>query len=71
MMRLKKLVHFFTPKTRHKQHNLLGLCYKFFINFVQLAFNLSNGVTDTLKSSTILIYFSQVKGVYTQKGHVD
>ncbi len=35
--------------------------------FVQLAFNLSNGVTDTLESSSILIYFIQVKGIYTLK----
>jgi hypothetical protein len=34
---------------------------------VQLGFNLSNGVTDTLESSTILIYLIQVKGIYTQK----
>ncbi len=36
--------------------------------FVQLAFNMSNRVTDTLESSTILIYLVQVKGIYTQKG---
>jgi hypothetical protein len=68
MMKLKKLVHFVTPKTRHKQHKLLGLQYKFFINFVQLAFNLSNGETGTLESSTLLIYFTQVKGnLYTKR----
>ncbi len=71
MMKLKKLVHFVTHKTRHKQHKLLGLCYNFFINLIQLSFNLSNGETGTLKSNTILIYFTQVKGIYTQKGHVD
>ncbi len=31
---------------------------------MQLGFNLSNGVTDTLESSTILIYFVQVKGTW-------
>jgi hypothetical protein len=32
---------------------------------VLLGFYLSNGVTDTLESSSILIYFIQVKGTYT------
>ncbi len=36
-------------------------------SFVQLAFNQSNGVTDTLESSMILIYLIQGKGIYTQK----
>jgi hypothetical protein len=36
-----------------------------------LAFNLSNGVTYTLEFSSVLIYFIQVKGIYTQEGHVD
>jgi hypothetical protein len=31
-----------------------------------LGFNLSNGVTDTLESNSILIYLIQVKGIYTQ-----
>jgi len=35
--------------------------------FVQLGFNLSNGVTDTLESSSILIFSIQVKSIYTQK----
>jgi hypothetical protein len=35
--------------------------------FMLLAFNLSNGVTDTLESSTILIYLIKVKGIYTQR----
>jgi hypothetical protein len=35
---------------------------------VQLAFNSSNRVADTLESSTILIYLIQAKGLYTQKG---
>ncbi len=35
---------------------------------VQLAFNLSNGVTDTLESSSILIYLEIHMGLYTQKG---
>ncbi len=34
--------------------------------FVQLDFNLSNGVTDTLESSTILIYFETREGLFTQ-----
>jgi hypothetical protein len=37
------------------------------IRAVPLDFNLSTGVTDTLESSSILIYLIQVKGVYTQK----
>jgi hypothetical protein len=36
---------------------------------VRLTFNLSNRVTDTLESSTILIYLIQVKGIYTQRSH--
>ncbi len=40
-------------------------------SFVQLAFNLSNGVADTLESSMILIYLIQGKGIYTQKEHID
>jgi hypothetical protein len=34
--------------------------------FVQLAFNLSSGVTDTLESSTILIYSKSHVSLYTQ-----
>jgi hypothetical protein len=34
--------------------------------FVQLAFNHSDGVTDTLEFSTILIYFETCVGLYTQ-----
>jgi hypothetical protein len=37
------------------------------ILFVQLGLNFGNGVTDTLESSSILIYLIQVKGIYTQK----
>jgi len=37
------------------------------ILFVQLGFNFSNGVTDTLESSSMLIYLIQVKGICTQK----
>jgi hypothetical protein len=33
---------------------------------MQLAFNLSNGVTDTLESSTILIYSRKHMSLYTQ-----
>jgi hypothetical protein len=35
--------------------------------FVQLGFNLSNGVTDTLESSSILIYPKLHTGLFTQK----
>ncbi len=35
--------------------------------FVQLAFNLSNGVTNTLESSSILIYLETHMDLYTQK----
>ncbi len=35
--------------------------------FVQLGFNLSNGVTDTLESSTILLYLETRKSIYTQQ----
>jgi hypothetical protein len=38
---------------------------------MQLGFKLSNRVTDTLESSSILIYLIQVKGIYTQKGCID
>jgi hypothetical protein len=44
-----------------KQYNQVGSY------FVQLGFNLSNGVTDKLESSSILIYLFQVKGTYIQK----
>ncbi len=36
-------------------------------SFVQLAFNLRNGTTDTRESSTILIYLIQVKGIYKNR----
>jgi hypothetical protein len=35
-------------------------------DFVQLGFNLSNGVTDTLESSTILIYSEEHMSLNTQ-----
>ncbi len=41
---------------------------------MQLAFNLSNGVTDTLKSRKILIYLETQMGLDTQKvarGRID
>jgi hypothetical protein len=34
--------------------------------FMQLAFNLSNGVTDILESSTILTYSKSHMSLYTQ-----
>jgi hypothetical protein len=36
-------------------------------DFVQLAFNLSNGVADTLESSSILIYLETHMCLYVQK----
>jgi hypothetical protein len=38
---------------------------------MQLGFNLSDGVTDTFESSSLLIYLIQVKGIYTQEGRID
>ncbi len=38
---------------------------------MQLGFNLSNRATDTLESSSILIYLIHEKGIYTQKGCAD
>ncbi len=35
--------------------------------FMQLGFNLSNGVTNTLESSSILIYLEICKSIYTQQ----
>ncbi len=35
--------------------------------FVQLGLNFSNGVTDTLESSSILIYFVHVKDISTRQ----
>ncbi len=40
-------------------------------NFVQLGVSLSNGVTDTLESSSILIYFICVEVIYTQQDMFD
>ena len=57
-----------TPGTVFKKHYfLLGNepneleCF-----FVQLGFNLSDKVTDTLESSSKLIYLVQMKSIYTQ-----
>ncbi len=36
--------------------------------FVQLGFDLSYGVPDTLESSSILIYLETHMGLYTQNG---
>jgi hypothetical protein len=38
-----------------------------FIFSMKLAFNLSNGLTDTLESNSILIYFEAHMDLYTQK----
>jgi hypothetical protein len=34
---------------------------------VKLDFNLSNGVTDTLESSSMLVYFETLRSIYTHK----
>ncbi len=34
---------------------------------MKFGFNLSSGVTDTLESSSILIYLKKRKSIYTQK----
>jgi hypothetical protein len=39
--------------------------------FVNLGFNLSNEVTGTLESSTILIYRFQEKGIYARKASLN
>jgi len=49
-------------------HIYIHIYIHFYVHiFVQLGFNLSNGVTDTLESSSILIYLVQVKGIYMQQ----
>ncbi len=40
-------------------------------NFVQIVLSLTNGVTDTLESSSILIYFICVEGIHTQQDMFD
>ncbi len=42
-------------------------CSGLYNYFVQLGFNLSNGVTDTLESGSILIYLETRKSIYTQR----
>ncbi len=44
--------------------SILNIC----LIFVQLVFNMSNGVTDTLETSSILIYLIRLVGIYGQKG---
>ncbi len=39
--------------------------------FMQLAFNLSIGVTDTLESTSILIYLEKHESIYTQEETFD
>ncbi len=41
--------------------------FYFLYDFMQLGFNLSNRVTDTLESSSILIYFEMRKSIYTKQ----
>jgi hypothetical protein len=41
------------------------------ILFRAIGFYLSNGVTDTIESSSVLIYLIQVKGISIQKGCID
>jgi hypothetical protein len=57
----------------HKHHkNIVNtIIYWNAYIFMQLSFNLSNGVTGTLESSSILIYLIQVKHIYMQKGRID
>jgi hypothetical protein len=40
----------------------------FYLNFVQLGFNLSNGVTETLEFSSIMMDLETHKSFYTQQG---
>ena len=47
-------------------HIKLACCFISNKKIVQFAFNLSNRVTDTLESSTILIYSEEHMGLYTQ-----
>ena len=54
-------------KTSFDVHTNISLRILFQVEiFVQLAFNLSNRVTDTLESSTILIYSKSQLGLNTQ-----
>jgi len=53
------------------QHLFCGALYKqskWKKRAVPLGLNLSNGVTDTLESSSILIYFKTRKSIYTPQG---
>jgi hypothetical protein len=43
------------------------LCIMRYVGFVQLGYNFSNEVTDTLEYSSILIYFNKHMSLYTQK----
>ncbi len=42
---------------------VLNIC----LSFVQLGFNLSNEVTDTLETSSVLIYLIRLAGIYSWK----
>jgi hypothetical protein len=46
---------------------ICGLKTKTKNHFMQLGFNSSNGVTDTLESSSILLYSKLHIGLYTQR----
>ncbi len=46
-------------------------CLHFLKRAVPLGFNLSNGVTDTLESSSMLIYSELHMGLYTQRMPLD
>jgi len=51
---------------------MLGLMFDAFVRgFVQLGFNLSDGVTDRLESSSILIYLQTHTLVYIHKMGLD
>jgi hypothetical protein len=65
------LVTFNVDNLKHKRHSIKQEpCFgswKVVQYFVQLGFNLSNGVPDTLESSTILIYLETRMSLYTQR----
>ncbi len=63
---MKIILQNFTEKSGNFRKNFLNRKFWFPL-FVQLGFNLSNGVTDTLESITILIYLQTRKSIYTQK----
>jgi hypothetical protein len=58
----------FFPIMYDENSVLLTIVHITFINiFVHLGFSMSNRVTDTLESKSILNYFQTGKSIYTQK----